>query len=168
MPIGPLGDTQATAFSESRLRAEPGSIGSVLQPAGFENAQGILSTAYTKDPSDPTWKDDPKMQAWSAFMDKYMPGANKADQGYISSYMATQTLAEVLRRCGDDLSRENVMRQAASLRDFEVDVLLPGIKVNTGPTDFFPIEQMQMRRFDGSVWELFGPVMNGEVGSPAG
>jgi branched-chain amino acid transport system substrate-binding protein len=150
------------------LSSVSGSIGSVLQPAGLENAKGILSTAYTKDPSDPRWKDDPKMIKWNAFMDKYMPGANKADQGYISSYMATQTLAEVLRRCGDDLSRENVMRQAASLRDFEVDVLLPGIKVNTGPTDFFPIEQMQMRRFDGSVWELFGPVMNGEVGSPAG
>jgi branched-chain amino acid transport system substrate-binding protein len=150
------------------LSSVSGSIGSVLQPAGLENAKGVLSTAYTKDPSDPLWKDDPKMIKWNAFMDKYMPGANKADQGYISSYMATQALVEVLRRCGNDLSRENVMRQAASLRDFEVDVLLPGIKVNTGPTDFFPVEQMQMRRFDGRVWELFGPVMNGEVGSPAG
>jgi len=81
--------------------------------------------------------------------------------------MATQTLTEVLKRCGDDLTRENVMRQAASLRDFEVDVLLPGIKVNTGPADFFPVEQMQMRRFNGQVWELFGPIMNGEVGSLA-
>ncbi|MDI1264905.1 MAG: ABC transporter substrate-binding protein [bacterium] len=142
-----------------------GSIGSVLQPAGFENATGIVSTAYTKDPSDPQWKGDAKMARWHAFMDKYLPGANKADQGYVSSYMATQTLTEVLKRCGDDLSRENVMRQAASLRDFEVDVLLPGIKVNTGPTDFFPVEQMQMRRFNGQVWELFGPVMNGEIGS---
>ncbi|GIQ77382.1 ABC transporter substrate-binding protein [Bradyrhizobium sp. RD5-C2] len=145
-----------------------GSIGSVLQPAGLDNAKGLLSTAYTKDPSDPLWKDDPKMIKWNAFMDKYMPGANKADQGYVSSYMATQTLVEVLRRCGDDLSRANVMRQAANLRDFEVDVLLPGIKVNTSATDFFPVEQLQMRRFDGRVWELFGPVMNGEVGSPAG
>ncbi|MGY3694745.1 branched-chain amino acid transport system substrate-binding protein [Bradyrhizobium sp. USDA 3240] len=145
-----------------------GSIGSVLQPAGLDNARGLLSTAYTKDPSDPLWKDDPKMIKWNAFMDKYMPGANKADQGYVSSYMATQTLVEVLRRCGDDLSRANVMRQAANLRDFEVDVLLPGIKVNTSATDFFPVEQLQMRRFDGRVWELFGPVMNGEVGSPAG
>ncbi|MFB9269806.1 ABC transporter substrate-binding protein [Bradyrhizobium erythrophlei] len=150
------------------LSSVSGSIGSVLQPAGLENAKGILSTAYTKDPSDPLWTNDQGMIRWNAFMDKYMPGANKADQGHISSYMATQTLVEVLRRCGDDLSRENVMRQAAGLRDFEVDVLLPGIKVNTSPNDFFPVEQMQMRRFDGRVWELFGPVMNGEVGSPAG
>lgn len=148
------------------LASVSGSIGSVLQPAGIENAVGILSTAYTKDPSDPLWKDDPKMKKWNAFMDKYLPGANKADQGYISSYMATQTLVEVLKRCGDDLSRANIMRQAASLRDFEVDVLLPGIKVNTSPTDFYPVEQMQMRRFNGHEWELFGPVINGEVGSP--
>lgn len=148
------------------LASVSGSIGSVLQPAGIENAVGILSTAYTKDPSDPLWKDDPKMKKWNAFMDKYLPGANKADQGYISSYMATQTLVEVLKRCGDDLSRANIMRQTASLRDFEVDVLLPGIKVNTSPTDFYPVEQMQMRRFNGHEWELFGPVINGEVGSP--
>ncbi|MGY2845293.1 branched-chain amino acid transport system substrate-binding protein [Bradyrhizobium sp. USDA 4509] len=150
------------------LSSVSGSIGSVLQPAGLENAKGVLSTAYTKDPSDPLWNNDPGMIKWNAFMDKYMPGANKADQGHVSSYMATQTLVEVLRRCGDDLSRENIMRQAASLRDLEVDVLLPGIKVNTSPTDFYPVEQMQMRRFDGRVWELFGPVINGEVGSPAG
>ena len=148
------------------LSSVSSSIGSVLQPAGPENAVGILSTAYTKDPSDPLWKDDPKMKKWNAFMDKYLPGANKADTGYISSYMATQTLVEVLKRCGDDLSRANIMRQAANLRDFEVDVLLPGIKVNTSATDFYPVEQMQMRRFDGRVWELFGPVINGEVGSP--
>ena len=142
-----------------------GSIGSVLQPAGFDNAKGIISTAYTKDPSDPLWKDDPKMKAWNAFMDKYMPAANKTDQGYISSYMATQTLVEVLQRCGNDLTRANVMRQAASLKNYAVDVLLPGITVNTGPNDFFPVEQMQMRRFTGEAWELFGPVINGEVGS---
>jgi branched-chain amino acid transport system substrate-binding protein len=141
------------------------SIGAVLQPAGLENAQGILSTAYTKDPSDPTWANDPKMQAWNAFMDTYLPGANKTDSGYISSAMATQALVEVLRRCGDDLTRANVMRQAASLKDFEVDVLLPGIKLNTSATDFYPIEQMQMRRFTGKTWQLFGPVMNGEIGS---
>jgi branched-chain amino acid transport system substrate-binding protein len=147
------------------LASVSGSIGSVLQPAGFENAQGILSTAYTKDPSDPTWKNDAKMQAWSAFMDKYMPGANKADQGYVSSAMAAQTMVEVLRRCGDDLTRANVMRQAASLKNYEVDVLLPGITVNTGPNDFFPVEQMQMRRVSREAWELFGPILDGEVGS---
>ena len=142
-----------------------GSIGSVLKPAGLENAQGILSTAYTKDAADPAWKDDPKMKIWSAFMDKYMPNADRQDQAYISSYMATQTLVEVLKKCGDDLSRENVMRQAANLKDFEVDVLLPGIKVNTSSKDFFPVEQMQMRRFTGQSWELFGPIINGEIGS---
>jgi branched-chain amino acid transport system substrate-binding protein len=147
------------------LASVSGSIGSVLQPAGFENAQGILSSAYTKDPSDPAWRNDAKMKAWSAFMDKYMPGANKADQGYVSSAMAAQTLVEVLRRCGDDLTRVNVMRQAASLNGYEVDVLLPGITVTTGPNDFFPVEQMQMRRFRGETWELFGPILNGEVGS---
>ena len=98
-------------------------------------------------------------------MDKYLPDANKADQGYVGAYMAAQTLTEVLTRCGDNLTRENVMRQAANLRNFEVDVLLPGIKVNTGSNDFFPVEQMQMRRFNGKSWELFGPIMNGEVGS---
>ena len=142
-----------------------GSIGSVLRPAGLENAKGILSTAYTKDAADPAWKDDPKMKAWNAFMDKYMPDADRQDQAYISSFMATQTLVEVLKKCGDNLTRENVMRQAASLKDFEVDVLLPGIKVNTGPNDFFPVEQMQMRRFTGQTWELFGPIIDGEIGS---
>ena len=140
-----------------------GSIGSVLKPAGLENAKGILSTAYTKDPSDPTWNNDPKMNKWRAFMDKYLPDADKQDQGYISSAMAVQPMIEVLKRCGDNLTHDNIMRQAANLKDFEVDVLLPGIKVNTSPTDFYPIEQMQMRRFDGRIWRLFGPIIDGKI-----
>jgi branched-chain amino acid transport system substrate-binding protein len=140
-----------------------GSIGSVLKPAGLDNAKDILSTAYTKDPSDATWNDDPKMNKWRAFMDKYLPDADRQDQGYISSVMAAQTLVEVLKRCGDNLTHDNVMREAADLKDFEVDVLLPGIKVDTSPTDFYPIEQMQMRRFDGQVWRLFGPVIEGKI-----
>ena len=141
------------------------SIASVLQPAGFDNAKGILTTAYTKDASDPAWKDDANMKKWAAFMDKYLPDANKADQGYVAGYMAAQTLAEVLNRCGNDLTRANIMRQAADLKNYEVDVLLPGIKVNTSSTDFFPVEQMQMSWFNGQTWELFGPIINGEVGS---
>ncbi len=141
-----------------------GSIGSVLQPAGSRTPKKS-QYRLTKGPSDPMWKDDPKLKAGHAFMDKYMPGANKGDQGYIASNMAAQTLVEVLKRCGDDLTRANVMRQAASLKNYEVDVLLPGITVTTGPNDFFPVEQMQMRRFTGETWELFGPVINGEVGS---
>ena len=131
----------------------------------LDRAKEHLDLLATKDAADPAWKDDSKMKAWNAFMDKYLPDADRQDQGYISSYMATQTLVEVLRKCGDDLTRENVMHQAANLRDFEVDVLLPGIKVNTGPKDFFPVEQMQMRRFTGQTWELFGPIIDGEIGS---
>ena len=142
-----------------------GSIATVLKPAGIENALGILSTAYTKDPSDPTWDKDPGMNRWRAFLDKYVPDADRQDQGYISSNMAAQTLVEVLRKCGDDLTHENIMRQAAALRDYEVDVLLPGIKLNTSPTDYYPVEQMQMRQFDGQKWRLFGPVIDGKLGS---
>ena len=131
----------------------------------MDNSKGVLSTAYTKEATDPAWRDDPKMKKWHAFMDKYLPKADREDNGYISGSMAAQTLVEVLTRCGNDLTRENVMRQAATLKDYEVDVLLPGIKINTSPTDFYPIEQMQMRRFNGTAWELFGPVITGEVGS---
>jgi ABC-type branched-subunit amino acid transport system substrate-binding protein len=142
-----------------------GSIATVLKPAGLENALGILSTAYTKDPSDPTWDNDAGMKRWRAFLDKYAPDADRQDQGYIASNMAAQTLVEVLRRCGDDLTHENIMRQAADLKGYEVDVLLPGIRLNTSPTDYYPVEQMQMRQFDGQKWRLFGPVIDGKIGS---
>lgn len=140
------------------------SVGAVLKPAGFDNAKGVLSTAYVKDPTDPTWKDDPAYKAWSAFMDKYYPDGDKTSNLTVYGYLAAQTLVAVLKQSGDNLTRENVMKQAASLKDLELDMLLPGTRINTGPNDFAPIKQMQMMRFDGERWELFGPLMTGEVG----
>src|SRR6476659_6378577 len=139
------------------------SVGSVMQPAGFENAQGVLSAAYAKDAADAQWKSDPGMTKWSEFIDKYMPGANRTDSALVYGYGAAQTLAKVLEMCGDDLSRANVMKQAASLKDFEPDTLLPGVKINTSATDFAPISQLQMQRFKGEKWELFGDIISGDV-----
>ncbi len=136
------------------------SVATVLRPAGLENAKGIISTAYLKDPTDPVWKDDPGIKAWLAFMDKYFPDGNNNVYGYATA----QTMVQVLKQCGDDLTRENVMKQAANLKNFSSEVLLPGIKINTGVKDFFPIEQMQLMRFDGESWRLFGEVIDGEVG----
>jgi ABC-type branched-subunit amino acid transport system substrate-binding protein len=140
------------------------SVATVLRPAGLENSKGIISTAYIKDPTDPTWKDDPGIKAWAAFMDKYFPEGDKTNNNNVYGYATAQTMVQVLKQCGDDLTRENVMRQAASLKNFSSDVLLPGIKINTSPTDFFPIEQMQLMRFNGQTWELFGEIISGEVG----
>jgi branched-chain amino acid transport system substrate-binding protein len=139
------------------------SVGSVLQPAGFENAQGLLSAAYAKDGADPQWNNDPGMKKWSAFIDKYMPGANRSDGNLVFGYGVAQTLVETLRQCGDDLTRANVMKQAALLRDFTPDTLLPGVKINTSATDFAPLSQLQMMRFKGEKWELFGDIISGEV-----
>ena len=138
-------------------------VGSVMQPAGFENGQGVLSAAYTKDGTDAQWNDDAGMKRWSAFLDKYMPDANRSDSNHIYGYGAAQTLVKVLQMCGDDLTRANVMKQAASLKDFEVDTLLPGIRINTSPTDFAPISQLQMQRFKGERWERFGDTISGDV-----
>ncbi len=140
------------------------SVGSVLKPAGFEHAKNVLSTAYIKDATDPTWKDDPALKEWNAFMDKYFPDGDRSSNFTVYGYATSQTLVQVLKQCGDDLSRENVMRQAASLKNLAIGALLPGIVVNTSQTDFFPIEQMQMMRFNGERWELFGPVIAGEIG----
>ena len=140
------------------------SVGSVLKPAGFDNAKGVLSTAYLKDPTDPTWKDDLAYKKWSAFMDKYYPDGDKTSTFTVYGYLVAQTLVAVLKQSGDNLSRENVMKQAASLKNLELDMLLPGMTINTGPNDFAPIKQMQMERFNGERWELFGPLMSGEVG----
>ncbi len=139
------------------------SVGSVLQPAGFENAQGLLSAAYAKDGADPQWNDDPGMKKWSAFLDKYMPGANRTDGNLVFGYGVAQTLVETLRKCGDDLTRANVMKQAASLKDFVPDTLLPGVKINTSATDFAPLSQLQMMRFKGEKWELFGDIISGDI-----
>jgi ABC-type branched-subunit amino acid transport system substrate-binding protein len=139
------------------------SVASVLKPAGLENAKDIISTAYLKDPTDPAWKDDPGVATWRAFMDKYYPDGDKTNSNNIYGYAVAQTMVHVLKQCGDDLTRENIMKQAANIKNFSSEVMLPGIKVNTGPNDFFPIEQMQLMRFDGEAWRLFGDVITGEV-----
>jgi len=140
------------------------SVGSVLKPAGLEYSKGILSTGYIKDPTDPTWKNDAAYKDWLAFMDKYFPEGDKTSSFTVYGYTVAQTLVQVLKQSGDNLTRENVMKQAANLKDLELGMLLPGIKISTGPNDFFPIEQLQMQRFNGEAWELFGPVLSGEIG----
>jgi branched-chain amino acid transport system substrate-binding protein len=140
------------------------SVGGVLQPAGFENSQGMLSAAYAKDGADPQWDNDPGMKKFFEFLAKYYPDANKLDGSVVYGYGVAQTLVQVLKQCGDDLTRENVMKQAASLHDYAPKMLLPGIRINTGPDDFYPIEQMQLMRFDGETWRLFGDIITGEVG----
>ena len=139
------------------------SVGSVLKPAGLEAATGILSTNYLKDATDPTWKDDPALKEWAAFMDKYFPEGDKSSTFSVYGYLTAQTMVQVLKQCGDELTRENVMKQAANLKDLELGMLLPGIKINTSPTDYFPVEQMQMSRFNGDHGELFGSVIGGEI-----
>jgi ABC-type branched-subunit amino acid transport system substrate-binding protein len=140
------------------------SVGSVIKPAGYENSQGIISAAYLKDVSDTQWKDDTGMKQFLDFMAKDFPEGDKLDGGTIVGYGVAQTLVQVLKQCGDDLTRENVMKQAASLKDFRTEVLLPGIAINTSASDFAPISQLQLMRFKGEKWELFGDVISGDVG----
>jgi len=140
------------------------SVGSVLKPAGFENAQDIISAAYLKDVTDPQWKDDAGMKDFLAFMDKDFPEGNKLDNAVVVGYGVAQTLVEVLKKCGDNLTRDNIMKQAASLKDFRTEVLLPGIKISTSASDFAPISQLQLQRFKGEKWELFGDVISADVG----
>jgi branched-chain amino acid transport system substrate-binding protein len=140
------------------------SIGTVMKPAGFENGQGIISSAYFKDPTDEQWKDDAAMKAWNEFLDKYYPEANRADASVMYGYIVAQGLEHVLKACGDDLTRANVMKQAANIKNFEPRGLLPGVKVNTSPTDFAPLSQLQLMRFKGETWERFGEVLSGDVG----
>jgi branched-chain amino acid transport system substrate-binding protein len=141
------------------------SVGSVLKPAGLDNAKDILSSNYYKDPTDPTWKDDPAYKEWLAFMEKYYPDGDRTSGFTVYGYLVSQTLVQVLTQCGDDLTRENVMKQAANLKDLKLGMLLPGITINTGPNDYYPIKQMQMMHFNGERWELFGPIISGEIGS---
>jgi hypothetical protein len=110
------------------------------------------------------WKDDPGIKTWLAFMDKYFPDGDKTNANNIYGYATAQTIVQVLKQCGDNLTRENVMKQAAGLKDFTSEVMLPGIKVNTAANDFFPIEQMQLMKFNGEAWEVFGDIIAGEVG----
>jgi ABC-type branched-subunit amino acid transport system substrate-binding protein len=140
------------------------SIGAVIKPAGPENAQGIISVSYLMDPLDPQWKDDPGMKAFDNFLANDFRGGDRADSTVVSGYNVAQTLVQVLKQCGDDLTRENLMKQAANLKNFRTTNLLPGITINTSLIDFAPIKQVQLRRFKGETWELFGPVLSSEIG----
>jgi branched-chain amino acid transport system substrate-binding protein len=138
------------------------SVAAVLQPAGADKSIGVITAQYLKDPTDPQWSREKSFKDWVEWMKKYYPQGDLADIFNAYGYSAAQTLAHVLRQCGDDLTRENVMRHAAGIRNMELAMLLPGIKVNTGPTDFYPIEQMQLARFDGKRWVLFGDVLDAQ------
>jgi branched-chain amino acid transport system substrate-binding protein len=146
------------------LNSVSASVGSVLKPAGLDNSVGILTTQYPKDPTDPQWKDDPGYKEWVAFMDKYYPDGDKTSSFTVYGYNVSQTLVQALKQSGDNLTRENVMKQAASLKDLELKMLLPGIKINTSSTDFFPIEQMYMSKFDGKSFVHFGKLLSGSIG----
>ena len=138
------------------------SVGAVLTPAGLDKSIGLITALYMKDPTDPQWAKDAGMQRWRDFMARYMPGADVSDFNYVYGYGAAQLMSQVLTGCGDDLTRENLMKQAISLHDVTLDVSLPGVKYSTGPDDYFLMEQLQMARFDGKRWVLFGEVIGHE------
>jgi branched-chain amino acid transport system substrate-binding protein len=135
-------------------------VSSVMEPAGLEKGIGILSTAYVKDPNDPAWADDPGVKEYKAFLQKYVPDGDLRDQGFVNGYNSAMTMMQVLKQCGDDLSPDSILKQALNLKDVELPMLLPGIRVNTSPTDHLPVEQMQMMRFDGRQWVRFGEVLD--------
>ena len=137
------------------------SVGTVMRPAGPEKAVGVISTAYFKDPTDPQWQDTPEYKDWLAWMKKYNTSGNVADAFTVYGYSAAQTMVAVLKQCGNDLTRENLMKQAANIHDLKLPMLLPGIVVSTSADDFAPIKQMQLMKFDGTTWKLFGPVISG-------
>ncbi|MBN8971203.1 MAG: ABC transporter substrate-binding protein [Rhizobiales bacterium] len=139
------------------------SIGAVMKPAGLDASEGVLSAGYLKDAADPQWKDDAGMKKFMAFVDKYMPGANVTDANMVYGYSAAQTMVHVLEKCGDDLTRANVMKQAASIDKFVPDTLLPGVHVKTSAADFAPIEQLKMMKFSNGKWDLFGEVLSAET-----
>ncbi|MBR0718024.1 ABC transporter substrate-binding protein [Bradyrhizobium liaoningense] len=142
------------------------SVGAVMKPAGLEASKGVISVNYGKDPLDPTWKDDPSMKKYFEFMAKYYPDGDKDSSFNSYGYMTSQLMVYVLQKCGDDLTRENVMKVATSLKNVQLDLLLPGITVNTSPTDYRVNKQLQMMKFNGERWELFGPIL--EDAGPAG
>jgi len=137
------------------------SVAAVMRPAGAERGIGIITSAYQKDVTDPAWADDPHLREWRAFMTKYLPDGDQTDSGYVTAYNCSTTLMHVLRQCDGDFSRENIMRQVANLQNIEIPLLLPGIKVNTSPTNFHPIRQMQLQKWSGEHWERFGDVIEG-------
>ena len=137
------------------------SVGAVLTPAGLDKSVGLITAGFVKDPTDPRWRNDPAFQEWVAWMKKYYPDGDLTDQLNVWGYLTAQAMVHVLTQCGDDLTRENVMRQAVSLKNVEFPLHLPGIKLNTSPTDFRLIRQMQLMRFDGKKWVLFGELQGG-------
>jgi ABC-type branched-subunit amino acid transport system substrate-binding protein len=141
------------------LQSVAASISSTLKPAGLDHAVGVVSSTYYKDPTDPQWAHDQGVAAYRTFMKAYYPAGDPDDVFNVWGYSQAQTMEQVLRQCGDELTRENVMKQAANLRDLQLPMLLPGIKLNTSPTDFYPIEQVQLMRFDGKQWVRFGEVL---------
>ncbi len=141
------------------LNSVSNSVGAVLAPAGLEAAAGVISVEYEKDPTDPTWQNDPGYKQWLAWMDKYYPEGDKKDTFNVFGYNEAATMVQVLKQCGNDLTRENVMKQAANLKSLSLPMMLPGITINTSPTDFYPIRQEQLAKFDGKTWKLFGDVV---------
>ncbi len=141
------------------------SVGAVMRPAGLENSKGVISVNYGKDPLDPTWKDDPGMKRYFAFMAKYYPDGDRDSSFNTYGYSTTQLLIEVLKRCGDELTRENVMKQATSLNGVQLDLALPGIVGSTSPTDYRVNKQLQMMKFNGERWEMFGPIIEDDAKS---
>jgi ABC-type branched-subunit amino acid transport system substrate-binding protein len=139
-------------------------VGSVMKPAGFEASQGVISANYLKDPADSQWDNDAGNKEFLAFLAKDFPEGDKTNNSVVVGYAVAQTMVQVLKQCGDNLTRENIMKQAANIKDFRSEMLLPGITINTSPTDFAPIDQLQMMRFKGEKWEMFGDVISGEVG----
>jgi ABC-type branched-subunit amino acid transport system substrate-binding protein len=135
------------------------SIAMALKPAGLENALGVITAAFLKDASDPAWKDEQATNGWRAFVDKYNRAGGKDDSAAVFGYAAAETLAQVLKQCGNDLSRENVMKQAASLENYQGSILLPGIKIGTGPGNFRPIKHLRLVQFDGRTWQPIGEVL---------
>jgi ABC-type branched-subunit amino acid transport system substrate-binding protein len=138
------------------------SVPIVLWPAGLEGSIGLLSSAFAKDPLDPAFENDPAMKDWRAWMSRYLPGEDVRRPSFVNGYNSAATMVQVLEQAGSDLSRENIMRQATSLRDLELPMLLPGIKVSTSPTDYYPVQQLQLMRFDGNRWVRFGDLVYDE------
>jgi branched-chain amino acid transport system substrate-binding protein len=138
------------------------SVRVVLQPAELESSIGLLSSTWIKDPLDPAFENDPGMKDWRAWMSKYLPGEDVRRPSFAYGYNSAATMVQVLKQAGNDLSRENIMRQATNLRDLELPMLLPGIKVNTSPTDYYPVQQLQLVRFDGKRWVRFGDLVYDE------
>ncbi len=138
------------------------SVATVMKPAGFDNVQGVLTAAYLMDPTDHQWDDNADMKAWKEWMGKYNAGASLADASNVFAYSVSTLMHETLKKCGDDLTRENLMKQAANFQKFPLKMALPGITVSTSPTDYYPVQAVQLQRFKGETWDLFGDVMHAE------